>query len=89
MADGIKDFYTYKTTDFCPNKGDRFTLEAGFKDKVIKVPWLENVSVRLVIPTDKRKSRLKEVLELCFEERKESVEDIPHFVGLQQIGVSI
>jgi len=30
-------------------------MEAGFKDKIIKVPWLENVSFRITIPTNTRK----------------------------------
>jgi len=41
------------------------------------------------VTLDELQKNLKEVLELCFEERKESVEDIPHFVSIQQIEVSI
>lgn len=32
---------------------------------------------------------LREVLELCLQEFKGSIEDLPHFVGLQQIEVAI
>ena len=38
---------------------------------------------------DELRSNLKEVLELCLEELKGSIEDLPHFVGLQQIEVAI
>lgn len=31
---------------------------------------------------------LKEVLELCLEDNPELVEDLPHFVGIQQIELS-
>jgi predicted RNase H-like HicB family nuclease len=37
---------------------------------------------------DELQKNLKEVLELCLEEIKDSVEDLPHFVGLQQIEVA-
>jgi predicted RNase H-like HicB family nuclease len=37
---------------------------------------------------DELQKNLKEVLELCLEEYKDSPEDLPVFVGLQQIGVS-
>ncbi|RLC46835.1 MAG: type II toxin-antitoxin system HicB family antitoxin [Candidatus Coatesbacteria bacterium] len=36
---------------------------------------------------DELNSNLKEVLELCLEEHKLSDDDLPHFVGLQQIRV--
>jgi predicted RNase H-like HicB family nuclease len=32
---------------------------------------------------------LKEVLELCLEEYKGSLDDLPHFVGLQQVEVAV
>ncbi|HEV8524726.1 MAG TPA: type II toxin-antitoxin system HicB family antitoxin [Terriglobales bacterium] len=38
---------------------------------------------------DELRANLKEVLELCLEEYKGSLDDIPQFVGLQQIEVSI
>ena len=38
---------------------------------------------------DELQKNLKEVLELCLEEDKEHMEDFPHFVGLQQIEVSV
>jgi predicted RNase H-like HicB family nuclease len=38
---------------------------------------------------DELQKNLKEVLELCLEEYKGSLEDLPHFVGLQQIEVSV
>jgi predicted RNase H-like HicB family nuclease len=38
---------------------------------------------------DELRNNLKEVLELCLEELKGSMEDLPHFVGLQQIEVAI
>jgi len=38
---------------------------------------------------DELHKNLKEVLELCLEEYKESTEDLPLFVGLQQIEVNI
>lgn len=31
-------------------------MEAGFKDRVVRVPWLRNASVHIKIPTDVRKS---------------------------------
>jgi len=37
---------------------------------------------------DELKENLKEVLELCLEEYGGTVEDIPQFVGIQQIEVS-
>ncbi len=36
---------------------------------------------------DELQRNLKEVIELCLEEIKGEVEDLPHFVGLQQIEV--
>ena len=41
------------------------------------------------ITLDELQKNLKEVLELCFEEFKDKIEDFPHFVGLQQIEVSV
>lgn len=38
---------------------------------------------------DELNDNLKEVLELCLEEFTGSVEDLPHFVGLQQVEVSM
>ncbi len=38
---------------------------------------------------DELQKNLKEVLELCLEEYKVSDEDLPKFVGLQQIEVSV
>jgi predicted RNase H-like HicB family nuclease len=38
---------------------------------------------------DELHKNLKEVLELCLEEYKGSTEDLPKFVGLQQIEVSV
>jgi len=38
---------------------------------------------------DELRSNLKEVLELCMEEFKGSVSDLPQFVGLQQIEVAV
>jgi len=38
---------------------------------------------------DELQKNLKEVLELCLEEEKESVEDLPRFVGLQQVEVPV
>jgi predicted RNase H-like HicB family nuclease len=38
---------------------------------------------------DELQNNLKEVLELCLEEQKVKPEDLPHFVGLQQIDVAI
>jgi len=37
---------------------------------------------------DELKENLREVLELCLEEYGGTVEDIPQFVGIQQIEVS-
>ncbi|MBD2777253.1 type II toxin-antitoxin system HicB family antitoxin [Iningainema tapete] len=37
---------------------------------------------------DELQQNLKEVLELCLEEYGENVEDLPRFVGVQQIEVS-
>ncbi|MBI5115427.1 type II toxin-antitoxin system HicB family antitoxin [Candidatus Poribacteria bacterium] len=37
---------------------------------------------------DELQKNLKEVLELCLEDYRESPEDLPVFVGLQQIEVS-
>ena len=38
---------------------------------------------------DELKDNLKEVLELCVEEPGRKIEDIPHFVGIQQIEASV
>ncbi len=38
---------------------------------------------------DELQKNLKEVLELCLEEFKGKVEDLPRFVGLQQLDVAI
>ena len=38
---------------------------------------------------DELHNNLKEVLELCVEEHKGSTEDLPRFVGVQQIEVSV
>jgi predicted RNase H-like HicB family nuclease len=38
---------------------------------------------------DELRSNLKEVLELCLEEYGGSLEDLPRFVGLQQIEVAV
>jgi len=38
---------------------------------------------------DELQQNLKEVLELCLEEYGGTVEDIPQFVGIQQIEVSL
>lgn len=38
---------------------------------------------------DELQHNLKEVLELCLEEYKGPTEDLPHFVGLQQIEVAV
>ena len=38
---------------------------------------------------DELHENLKEVLELCLEENTQSVDDLPRFVGLQQIEVSV
>jgi predicted RNase H-like HicB family nuclease len=38
---------------------------------------------------DELRSNLKEVLELCLEEYAGSLEDLPRFVGLQQIEVAV
>jgi len=38
---------------------------------------------------DELQKNLKEVLELCLEEEKEAVEDLPRFVGLQQVEVPV
>jgi len=38
---------------------------------------------------DELRENLKEVLELCLEEYGGSIEDLPHFVGVQQIEVSV
>ncbi len=37
---------------------------------------------------DELQKNLKEVLELCLEEYKGALEDLPKFVGLQQVEVS-
>jgi len=38
---------------------------------------------------DELQKNLKEVLELCLEECSESPDDLPRFVGLQQIEVNV
>lgn len=38
---------------------------------------------------DELHENLKEVLALCLEENNVSPEDLPHFVGLQQIEVAV
>src|SRR3989338_5365531 len=38
---------------------------------------------------DELQKNLREVLELCLEERQEPIESLPHFVGLQQIEVAL
>lgn len=38
---------------------------------------------------DELQENLKEVLELCLEEYKGATEDLPRFVGLQQIEVAV
>jgi predicted RNase H-like HicB family nuclease len=37
---------------------------------------------------DELQKNLKEVLELCLEEYRTAVEDLPRFIGLQQIEVA-
>jgi predicted RNase H-like HicB family nuclease len=37
---------------------------------------------------DELQNNLKEVLELCLEESQLSNEDLPHFVGLQQVEIA-
>ncbi len=38
---------------------------------------------------DELRVNLKEVLELCLEEYKGSIDDLPRFVGLQQVEVGV
>jgi predicted RNase H-like HicB family nuclease len=38
---------------------------------------------------DELQQNLKEVLELCLEEYEGSVDDLPRFVGIQQIEVAV
>jgi len=38
---------------------------------------------------DELRENLKEVLELCLEEYDGEIDDLPHFVGLQQIEVAV
>lgn len=38
---------------------------------------------------DELQKNLKEVLELCLEEYRGNLEDLPHFVGIQQIEVAL
>ena len=38
---------------------------------------------------DELQANLKEVLELCLEEYKGSLDDLPRFVGLQQVEVAV
>ena len=40
-------------------------------------------------PLDELQSNLKEVLALCLEEYAGAAEDLPQFVGLQQIEVAV
>ena len=37
---------------------------------------------------DELQRNLKEVLEVCLQEYQGSIEDLPHFVGIQQIEVT-
>jgi predicted RNase H-like HicB family nuclease len=41
------------------------------------------------VTLDELQKNLKEVLELCLEEYTGQVEDLPRFVGLQQIEVTV
>jgi predicted RNase H-like HicB family nuclease len=38
---------------------------------------------------DELHANLKEVLELCLQEYKGALDDLPHFVGLQQVEVAV
>lgn len=38
---------------------------------------------------DELHENMKEVLELCMEEYQGKIDDLPHFVGLQQIEVAV
>jgi len=38
---------------------------------------------------DELQKNLQEVLELCLEESAESLDDLPRFVGLQQVEVAV
>ena len=38
---------------------------------------------------DELQQNLKEVLELCLEEYRENLEDLPRFIGVQQIEVGV
>lgn len=38
---------------------------------------------------DELNANLKEVLELCLQENSIELEDMPHFVGLQQVQVGV
>ena len=38
---------------------------------------------------DELRTNLIEVLELCLEEYRDSIDDLPHFVGIQQIEVAL
>ena len=38
---------------------------------------------------DELKTNLREVLELCLEDHEGSIDDLPTFVGLQEIEVSV
>lgn len=40
------------------------------------------------VSLDELQANLREVLELCIEENSDILEDIPRFVGLQQIDIS-
>ena len=38
---------------------------------------------------DELQKNLKEVIELCLEEYRDELTDLPHFVGLQHIEISV
>jgi predicted RNase H-like HicB family nuclease len=38
---------------------------------------------------DELRDNLKEVLELCLEEYSGALEDLPHFIGLQQVEIGV
>ena len=52
------------------------------------VPGIPGAHAQAVTLDELRKN-LKEVLELCLEEYKGLLDDLPHFVGLQQIEVAV
>jgi len=41
------------------------------------------------VTLDELQKNMKEVLELCLEEYKGALDDLPHFVGLQQVEVAV